>query len=801
MRLFSTLIIVFSFFLAHSEILSPEASLSLIKERYANVPVGTRSGSQIKLLYTLTDSETQPAVYVFTLGENNGFIVSSAEDQGELLLGYSLEGKFDKENLPPALIGWLNEYKSQVEYMRNHGAVRSIPTDGEEGWSAVTPLVKTQWDQESPYNSECWLILGSEKLQCPTGCVATAMAQVMNYFQYPEVGQGSISYSPYGNAAGYSIDFAAQPFQWDLMLDSYDGEYTEEEASAVAYLMKACGYSVRMVYSQGGSGADDFEILNALYTYFKYSGESRFAKRIFYNDEEWKEMLYTHLSTVGPAIYNGRASFGGHSFVCDGYDGNGYFHFNWGWSGMGDGYFLLGSMNPGVQGVGGFAGGYNLDHSMILPVAESDNTLPAEVQQYGSLSASLEEKIITLTLSDYEGETGWAYSGIPPYSFDFYLMLENTEDASQKIIIPTNLKEAILQLGRISYYSPVEVNVENLEIAEGSTYKATLVTTRANGADEDYVAVKAVNGLYNSFNLTFKNGELSITNNEVKPIEIMSVEPQCYLVYNAPSIFNITISNPSPFQITRILRLGFINSKGTFCYTSDANEITINPGETTTFEFISEQWNRINRYPEVKTATEFTLKVIDESTGEYYPRNEEETVVVFPEGTEISLTVTPEPGQLPEGELLSEIILGWGYSMELLAGDDISVDIDNEEISNLEIEISSGMSQNGESVDNGFLKIGIPAESRKYNSIYTMHLPASTVEIDVDGTKVGNPEMNFVYYVGWPAMVNEIKANDKGLIKVNDLKGVTILETENKEELKTLPKGIYVINGKTTLIP
>lgn len=797
--LFSLIFLSLCYSFAYCDVISPENALSNVKSHYNFLQKETRGIATEKLTLTLKDSYGQPAVYVFS-SDVAGFIIASADDSILPLLGYSETGNFVADNLPPAMSAWLDDYVAQIQSQRkittNLGSNLSTRSD----WAPVGPLVKTRWDQENPYNEDCWLIMGDSKIQCPTGCVATAMAQVMNYFQYPEVGQGSIAYQPYGNAQGYSINFAEQPFDWANMLDSYEeGDYTPEEASAVAYLMKACGYSVRMLYSQTGSGADDFEILNALYTYFKYSPQSQFAIRSFYSDDEWKELLYTHLSTVGPAVYNGRASFGGHSFVCDGYDGEGYFHFNWGWSGLGDGYFLLGSLNPGVQGVGGFAGGYNLDQSMILPVPESEFSQPAEILQYGSLEGSIKDDILSISLMNTEGDSGWSYSGIPPYRFDFYLLLE--EDGNNIRILKTDLNNISLPLGQVLNYGTIDVNLKDLDLTEGKSYKLTLGSTRAEENEKDFIPVRPLNGMYNYLTVKNNGESFEIINNEVEDIQILSLEPAHYLVYNEPSSFNVTIYNPGEFQLTRIVRIGFINSKGTFCYTSDASEITVNPGEKVQLTLNSEEWTRINRYPEVKSAGEFTAKLIQETTNKFYPMEEYPSVYIFPFGTEIERTVIPEPGQLPEGEILSEITVGWGYALNLTKPENITVEIDGEEIPEIEITTKDGVGIAGENINNGYLAINIPPAYQLKDASYKINVPKETFSLSIDGLDVPNIGFSLDYITGEITLVPELTEETGNCLRVFDLNGVKVLETTNPMLLNTFKKGIYVINGKTVFLP
>ena len=170
----------------------------------------------------------------------------------------------------------------------------------------------------------------------------------MNYWKYPERGKGTITYTASTIQKRLSMNFAAKAFDWANMLDRYEaGQYDDTQAGAVAYLMKACGYAVKMDYGTDSSGALAMNVANALTRYFDYDGNIDYQLRQYYSSTEWAEKMYANLRDVGPVIYGGGSMIGGgHSFICDGYSSDGYFHFNWGWTGMSNGYFKLEGLNP-----------------------------------------------------------------------------------------------------------------------------------------------------------------------------------------------------------------------------------------------------------------------------------------------------------------------------------------------------------------------------------------------------------------------------------------------------------------------
>ena len=283
-------------------------------------------------------------IYAFNC-EDGGFVIASADERTVPVLGYSDSGKIDWQQMPANMRAWLTDYAQAIN------ALGDAPLKaGEQSSSvrqAIAPLLKTTWYQLTPYNKECPTVsaMGNGTL---TGCVATAMAQVMNYYQWPKKACEPIpAYSFDDKDEPHPLDaLPATTFDWDNMLDDYSGSYTDEQATAVAHLMRYCGQSVRMIYGSIVSSAYAANMADALRLYFDYDLGAAYAYRNLYGIDEWEEMIYNELAAGRPVPYTGQAGEGGHCFVCDGYDGNGLFHINWGWGGMSDGYFTLSVLNP-----------------------------------------------------------------------------------------------------------------------------------------------------------------------------------------------------------------------------------------------------------------------------------------------------------------------------------------------------------------------------------------------------------------------------------------------------------------------
>ncbi len=303
--------------------------------------------------YTATSSNSSAdnLLYVINRDRDNGFVVVAGDDAvANPVLGYTDSGSFSYDKIPDNLKWWLGEYARQIEYMTTHG-ITSAPAPTFE--SNAGPLITTRWNQYEPYNNLCPI---KQNERVVTGCVATAMAQVINYYEWPKQGTGSHSYE--WNGQTLSADFGSTTYDWDNMADIYDGSNSEAENDAVATLMYHCGVSVDMNYdisANGGSGAFSRDVLTALVEYFGYASDVILKSRDYYSYNEWLGMLKAEIDARRPIYYSAQSTSGGHAFVLDGYNTDGYFHVNWGWGGLSDGYYQIATLNP-YEGQGAGAG-------------------------------------------------------------------------------------------------------------------------------------------------------------------------------------------------------------------------------------------------------------------------------------------------------------------------------------------------------------------------------------------------------------------------------------------------------------
>ena len=306
--------------------------------------------------------------YVFNIDNDNGYVIASGDDRAFAILGYSNKGHLDTDSMPDGMKWMLDFYAKQIAASPEKSTNNRIKSAA--SYPAIEPMLTTEWNQRYPYNANCPLINGE---RCVTGCVATAIAQVLYYHRdrstdkvLAKIPDYTLVKSKYvgGEVLHDSLHIDEIPngafIDWDNMLDSYYSniKYTDEQIQAVANLMLYCGVAVKMDYGVNGSGAYSGNIPNALTNYFDYC-QPTCVEREDYSDTEWKEMVYSSLLRGDPIIYSG----GNHCFVLDGYDGKGYVHVNWGWGGYRDDYFLLSAVEGSSKSV---LDGYIYDQTAVL---------------------------------------------------------------------------------------------------------------------------------------------------------------------------------------------------------------------------------------------------------------------------------------------------------------------------------------------------------------------------------------------------------------------------------------------------
>lgn len=358
--------------------------------------------------------------YVFNAENNRGFVVMSGDDRTVPVLGYTDEGTFDEENLPDGLRWMLQTYSEQMElldevFAQYAASPQTASAQQPRMYSRparhnVEPLLTMTWNQGDPYNLLCpnyYNQDGTKGDKCATGCVATAMAQVIGYYRWPEKTKRTIP----GYIQKFSTDQgekserlnsipAGSVIDWDNILDHYNGSETENQKKAIAQLMLWVGMDCKMSY--GPSSASGYsEGIDGLVNYFDYDDGTHVASRGLYSLQAWDDLIYNEIATGHPVPYGGQNSGGGHAFVLDGYDISGLYHVNWGWGGMSNGYFRIDILDPdNNSGIGASLtpGGYNMGQDAIIGMKRPDGITADE--------SETPQSRYKLTANDWELRSG-----------------------------------------------------------------------------------------------------------------------------------------------------------------------------------------------------------------------------------------------------------------------------------------------------------------------------------------------------------------------------------------------------------
>lgn len=420
--------------------LTPEEALArLAAEGPSKAPAVAATVAQPKLAFEVkAEAAENASAYVFNRVGGDGYMVLSADDSAPALLGYSDHGSFDEETAPPSLKAWLEGYARQISWASSNRPARSAAKAEVKQREEVAPKLTTTWNQNAPYWNYCPFQSGK---RCYTGCVATAMAQVMNWHKWPEQPTGSVSYVSFYLNATMKMDFDTVRFEWDKMLDNYTTQSPVENIRAVASLMQACGYASEMEYMSGVSGALTWKAAASLVKHFGYDKALSVQKRDWYGTSEWEDMVYNELTTNGPVYYDGSGEGGGHAFVCDGYRASdGFFHFNWGWSGLSDGYFRLDALYPEEQGAGGVAVGYTWDQAIIkgFKKAEPGSEPTWIMAPYAGVRCPFQEQELGkhFSFTGYETNDGFANYSIFPVENLFMGFEVTNRETGEKRYLP-----------------------------------------------------------------------------------------------------------------------------------------------------------------------------------------------------------------------------------------------------------------------------------------------------------------------------------------------------------------------------
>lgn len=495
----------------------------------------------------------QQYFYLFNTGADKGFIIAGADERVAPVLGYSDNGTVDMNNLPPNMKWWLDEYQRQIQWMYDHpeNYTNEYKAPSRAATASIEPIVKAKWNQGTPYNNLCPMDGDNRSV---TGCVATAIAQIMHHHKWPKVGRGENSYECSQLGGTVSATFEGTVYDWDNMLDEYKHDtqwgtggkytlipkYTEAQANAVATLMYHCGVACKMSYSASGSGASDWDAKDALVNYFSYDPETMYiySPTDFTYDETCTKII-AELQANRPVYFSGQSNTGGHAFVLDGWNEEGKAHINWGWGGSYDGYFLISALDPY-----GNNNGYN-DYQIFIcgiqPPGGSAVVPEPEIWGAGSFTWFTDDN----GENAFKADEGVIYNkSNSANSFTFTLSFENAETGNVTFMNPQGPVGLESGFGMSYIYDGFYYNGA---VSDG-TYKVRLVY-KAEGSQEWHnVRFVPYEASRQFIYAVVENGTVTYSNEapDVEPTEATILVSD----WEYASIMNPNNLNPISFTIT-----------------------------------------------------------------------------------------------------------------------------------------------------------------------------------------------------------------------------------------------------------
>lgn len=535
----------------------------------------------------------QDPFYIFNVANDGGYVLVSGDDRTTAILGYSKSGNIDLNKIPDNLRYWLDSYAAQLKALQEGKlvAVKKAATRAER--ATIAPLVKTTWNQGEPYNLMCpdgngvdWNQEGYDtSKRSVSGCVATAVAQVMYFHKWPNVTTSIPAYSL--TIDGHYTTLNALPsttFEWTKMKTSYNYGDESEGAYEVAKLMRYVGQAFEMGYSPSASGTWIHN--DAMVNYFGYSKQIHTIYRDNYTETQWESMVYDELAKGRPLPYRGATETTGHLFVCDGYE-NTYFHLNWGWGGWLDGHFVLSIADPnGEQGIGGSDGAFKYGQNTVLnfiPATANEEEIPIIVSyvnknyigvNYTRASASADFSDISIT-----GETQAYYDYAPSttYTVELGWGLYQGEQLIKHIGHSTKTIDCT---GRNSNYAWLDNNLINISFGAGlpdGKYQLRQIFRKAGSNNWTLADNYGTDYLVAEINGTSLRIRCADAGNAVFRVNSMSVSDEPMVGVNTTVTVNITNTGETNNETVCL----WMTPQGSEDWTNVTNATAyIGPGET-----------------------------------------------------------------------------------------------------------------------------------------------------------------------------------------------------------------------------
>ena len=520
------------------------------------------TNSDIRLAYgaykqnIATRSAADAYYYVFNTGYRNGFVIVSGDDRATEILGYSSTGDFSMDSIPSNFRNWLNVYHKELQLLMDNSVYSDSTLESVSNsllTNSVLPLLgNTKWNQAFPYNAFC---PKSGTKATYTGCVATAIAQIMRYHQYPINGSGKKTYTSETINKQLTVDFSATSYDWSNMLDTYTGSESESHKSAVAALMYHCGVAANMDYGITGSAAYDEDAAIGLINNFGYDSNLRTIYRDYYSAEEWESILKNELNNGRPVLYGGGNNNNeGHAFVCDGFDINNLYHFNWGWNGYCDGYYAMTSLKPNSLGsdAGSSEEGYTIAQDMTIGIQKPSSESKPSYQLLLN-----DESVMIFTAGQTASGSTFSIS-VPFYnggitSFNGKTAIGLYKDSSLLAILG---ETSVTDLSGFSNgsFETLTINYSDLSIPSNVTNGTYQLCCIYKGNDEtSWNKMRGLVGQVSSFNIQIVDGIASIKNDSSTGVkEIIS---SLLLVIPNPVIDIIHLQSVDIIKTIRIIDL------------------------------------------------------------------------------------------------------------------------------------------------------------------------------------------------------------------------------------------------------
>ncbi len=406
-----------------------------------------QSGNELK--NELKSTRSIPAYYIINMGNDNGFVVIAADKRANPILGYSTKGSFNTKSVPEQLDGLLNHYKEEIMNVVKNDPAFTIAQN--EKWESLniginksatsnngTYLVTSQWNQDKYYNASCpedSRVKSTYNGHVPVGCVSVSLSQLMRYWEWPKTGQGEYCYTPSGSGNyGEQCANFETTFDYANMPDKLSSSSPAKQKEVVAQFLYDVAIASKTTFNYNGSSASSSSAKKALIKYFKYSPKAKLVYKNQYSEEEWVALLKEHIDNNIPLYYRGdnNGAFG-HAFICDGYDNQNRFHFNWGWGGSYDGFFALDAVKP--------VSTYNLNFHQgavinIFPDNE-DYTVEGLMVDNNNLTP---ESMVTISYT--QAYKGFDYAETTP-TFTYFLSEDNIPDVDDIVLGEENVTMSI----------------------------------------------------------------------------------------------------------------------------------------------------------------------------------------------------------------------------------------------------------------------------------------------------------------------------------------------------------------------